>query len=154
MLVRAIISLDGNLLTCLKVGSRARFLPGGHVEPGESVEGALRRELREELGVEVGAVDIWGVQEHAFVQRGSARHELNILFYVEHNIKLVAGALPRVKSAESALRFSWLPLNAVVHDSLLPRGTFDWCTRLLHEPRSVKKRTRDFWWQSAGSLRN
>ncbi|MBW8847296.1 MAG: NUDIX domain-containing protein [Burkholderiales bacterium] len=33
--------------------------PGGKVEPGESIEEALARELHEELGIRIGAVHPW-----------------------------------------------------------------------------------------------
>lgn len=50
--IAAAIVLDdaGRMLVVRKRGTRAFIQPGGKIEPGESPEAALRRELLEELG--------------------------------------------------------------------------------------------------------
>lgn len=40
--------------------------PGGKLEPGESVEAALARELHEELGLDVTRCERWKVLEHDY----------------------------------------------------------------------------------------
>jgi mutator protein MutT len=57
--VAAILKSDNEVLLCHRSAEKQWYpsvwdFPGGHVEPGEEPEPALRRELREELGVDIG----------------------------------------------------------------------------------------------------
>ncbi|MCI1192966.1 NUDIX domain-containing protein [Calidifontimicrobium sp. SYSU G02091] len=61
--VGVLIDTDGRFLLTSRPAGKVYAgyweFPGGKLEPGESVEQALRRELHEELGITIGAVQPW-----------------------------------------------------------------------------------------------
>ena len=64
--VGVLIAADGSFLLTSrphgKVYAGYWEFPGGKLEAGESVEAALRRELFEELGIRIGAVQPWKIE--------------------------------------------------------------------------------------------
>jgi 8-oxo-dGTP diphosphatase len=68
--VGVLIASDGRFLLTSrpegKVYAGHWEFPGGKVEPGETIEQALRRELHEELGITIGAVQPWHVSLHDY----------------------------------------------------------------------------------------
>jgi 8-oxo-dGTP diphosphatase len=74
--VGVLIRADGQFLLTSrppgKVYEGCWEFPGGKLEAGESVEDALRRELHEEIGITIGAVQPWKVEmvdyPHALVR--------------------------------------------------------------------------------------
>ena len=59
--VFAIIEQQGNVLLARRSDIGWWNLPGGGMEPGESVDDALRREVREEVGLEIAIEHLVGV---------------------------------------------------------------------------------------------
>lgn len=48
--------------------------PGGKLEPGETIQACLVREVYEELGVHVKAAELFSVQEHAYPEKTVRLH--------------------------------------------------------------------------------
>ncbi len=117
LIVRGVCLCNGMVLLCRnrKVGNV--YLPGGHIELGESAPDALKREMREELAMEGTAIQFLGVVENRFVQTESEIFELNLVF----SVGIVCGDVNTPpQSMEAHIEFFWCPLAEVSASAMAP----------------------------------
>jgi 8-oxo-dGTP diphosphatase len=113
IITRAVILDKGKILLCKKKGNDYYFLPGGHVEFGETAEQALARELKEELDIETDKIEYIGTVENIFSEKGENHHEINLLFSVE----------PKNHSSvsnENHIDFFWTDIAKLAGESVEP----------------------------------
>ena len=118
IITRGVCCVDGRVLLCLTRGDSNSFLPGGHVDFGESARVALEREVREELGMDSRAGRFLGAVEHAFTQRGEPHCEVNLVFEVSIPT-LTPDSAP--VSAEPHLEFRWVAVDELAAAAVEPR---------------------------------
>ena len=114
-IARGVAVSDGRLLLCRAKGSATSYLPGGHIEFGETGREALVREVREELGVAAKAGRFLGVVENSFMQHGRPHAEINLVYELAFD-----EPLGEPKSVEDWISFEWVPLAELAAANLLP----------------------------------
>jgi len=85
LIVRAFLTNDEEVVLCRVKGKEWFFLPGGHIENGESVKAALVRELCEEIGEDSYKVSSFlGACENIFsLGENISQQEINLVFKVD-----------------------------------------------------------------------
>ena len=113
LIARAVVVHRSKILLCRARGAAYYFLPGGHVEFGERAVDALRREMREELGVAAKIGRFIGAVENVFLRKKKKVHELNLVFLASLGKKATA-------SRESHIEFSWKDKKNIGRERILP----------------------------------
>lgn len=116
IIARAAILHRGKILLCKRKVADYFFLPGGHVEFGESIPAALSREIKEELGVSVKKIKFLAIAENIFKYKkykSGIAHEINFLYQVSLKNN-------NVRALEKHLTFEWVDLKSIGKRKILP----------------------------------
>jgi ADP-ribose pyrophosphatase YjhB (NUDIX family) len=115
VLSRAVIIDQNHILVCKTrdLPISFYFLPGGHVEHGESAETAVLRELFEESGSQCTMKRFLGCLEYSFEPGHSSichNHEYNFFFEVDSDVLKIQNP---IASMEDHIDLIWLPLHEI-----------------------------------------
>ena len=129
-IARGVCIIDGKVLLCLPKDRSYSYLPGGHIEFGETGREALVREMKEETGLDATAGDLLGVVESSFVQKGEKHCEINLIY--EMRVERVEGVekverVEKVESQEDWICFDWVDCDKIDSANLLPPEMKPYC---------------------------
>jgi 8-oxo-dGTP diphosphatase len=113
IVTRAIIRDRDSVLLCKLKSSGHYFLPGGHLEVGETLERGLKREIKEELGVGVKGMEFVTVFENHFGEGAEKHHEIDFVYNILLSSK-------NTKSIESHIEFHWKDMDELRKLRILP----------------------------------
>lgn len=114
-IARGICIRDGKILLCRAKGGKSTYLPGGHIEFGETGRVALVREMREETGLSATAGAFRGCVENQFLQHGKPHAEINLVYDLA-----IDDPTAEVRAQEDWIEFTWCPLADLKDANLLP----------------------------------
>ena len=132
-IARGVCVVDGKVLLCLPKDRSYSYLPGGHIEFGETGREALVREMKEETGLDATAGRLLGVVESRFVQKGEMHCEINLIYEMKvegFGKSKSKGEVEQwnVSSCEDWICFDWVDCGKIDDARLLPEEMKEYVT--------------------------
>lgn len=128
-IARCVLVRDGAVLLCGALNADGQvkywYLPGGHIDPGETARQTVVREMLEEAGVAMDVGECVLVSENHFTQvraktgQDVRRHEYTLVF-------MATCPTATFESREDDLSFAWLPLASISRAELRPASHRAW----------------------------
>lgn len=115
----AVVRREDEVLFVKMKQSGKFFFPGGAVDVGEPMEDAVRREIREEAGVEVKELEFLMMKETFFAYGEKAYHALNFVYTAEFasGEELICSDLE-----DEAYEPQWVKVSELTSDSMQAFG--------------------------------
>jgi 8-oxo-dGTP diphosphatase len=134
--VRAIVNKDGSILMARLTVRPVAFLPGGRVEPGETLEVALRRELIEETGATAATLSYLGCIENLWMEHSRTIHDRTHFFLAD-----VPALSPEVTPTcnDDGVEMFWMPIEHLEKTPVKPRIQKAFIRHTINGDRSA-------WW--------
>lgn len=140
--VCAVIISDNKILAMRDAPSSYYYLPGGRVQMGETAEGAIIRELKEELNVTARIIRPLWLNQGFFTEDSNRLryHEICIYFLVEvTDTSLLAQKHPFTRHEDQCCHmFEWLPVTSLKETYFYPVFLK---TEIHHLPETFSIRT-------------
>ena len=135
LIARGFLMCGEEIILCRLKGAEWFFLPGGHIESGESARTALLRELQEEIGSSDYKIDYFiGVCENIFpLEEGILQHEINIIFKVDVPREL------KFNTKEDHIEFVSIAKSNLKDYKILPAALKDGLIEWLENKKSFLK---------------
>ncbi len=101
-----IFNSDNKLLLCKSHKWQNQYvIPGGHIESGEPMEVALKREIREETGLEIYDIRLIGIKESIYSPTFYEKKHFIFLDY------LCKTATHEVRLNDEAEEYAWIDID-------------------------------------------
>ena len=126
-IARGVCVKDGKVLLCYPKDRSYSYLPGGHIEFGETGREALVREMKEETGLDATAGDLLGVVESSFVQKGERHCEINLIYKMSL-VSSLSSSSP-LSALEDWICFDWVDCDKIDSANLLPPEMKPYCLK-------------------------
>ena len=123
--VAGVLIHENRLLVMTDERSPYYYLPGGRVSMNEESTMAIKREIKEELDVEVEATQLLWIVENFFVEQQSQEqfHEIGMYYLLqltEEDILKRGQEFIMNEGGYKKLSFLWLPLENIKHLNIYP----------------------------------